>query len=138
MCQAIILITLDDRLADAVLEKGSVGEDELAAFELCWVGWEEMLHEPLELLTADAVPIMLDEGLNGVDYALKLRHGTVLDLKSACSAILLAGETSFGAMDFIQLITVDIVGGIDSWWSAEERCGASLRTFLIKAVHAHA
>ena len=39
-------------------------------------------------------------------------------------------------MDFKQLITVDIVGGIDSGRPAEERCSASIRTFLIKAVHA--
>ena len=39
-------------------------------------------------------------------------------------------------MDFIQFITVDVVRGIDSRRPAEERCSASVRTFLIKAVHA--
>ena len=39
-------------------------------------------------------------------------------------------------MDFIQFITVNIIGGIDSWRPAEEWCSASVRTFLIKAVHA--
>ena len=134
--QAVVLITLDNRLADALLEKGSIGEDELTAFELCRVRWEEMLHEPLEFLSAYAVRILLDEGLHGVDYALKIFESTVLDLKSACSAINLAWEASLGAMNFKQLITVDIVGSIDSWWPAVEIWGASYRTFLIKAIHA--
>ena len=136
LCQAIIFITLDDRLADALLEEGSVGKDELTAFELCRVRWQEMLHEPLKFLTANAVLVLLDEGLHRVDYALELCKSTVLDLKSACSAINLAGEASLGAMDFIQFISVDVVGGIHSRRPAEEGCGASLRTFLIKAIHA--
>ena len=136
MCQAIVFITLDDRLADALLEKGSIGEDELTAFELCRVGWEQMLHEPLEFLSADTIRILLDECLNRIYDAPKLFKGTLFDLKSACSAIYLAGEASLGAMNFIQLISVDVVGGIDSWWPAEGSCGASLRTLLIKAIHA--
>ena len=73
LCQAVVLITLDDRFANALLEKGSVREDELAAFELGRVGWEEVFHEPLEFLTADDVLILLNEGLNWVDNAPELQ-----------------------------------------------------------------
>ena len=73
LCQAVVLITLDDRLANALLEEGSVGEDELAAFKLCWVRREEMFHEPLEFLTADTVLIVLDEGLNWVNNAFEFQ-----------------------------------------------------------------
>ena len=67
LSQTIIFITLDDRLADALLEEGSVGKDELTAFELCRVRWQEMLHEPLKFLTANAVLVLLDEGLHRVE-----------------------------------------------------------------------
>ena len=50
LCQAIVLVILDDRLADSLFEKGRVREDTLATFELGGVWRQQVLHQPTELL----------------------------------------------------------------------------------------
>ena len=86
-----------------------------------------MLHEPLEVLVFDVDHLGLLFGarlslfagnivLNGVDLAFQQSHSIALDLKSAGSTVLLTKEASLGAMDFVQLITVQVVRSVGWDW----------------------
>ena len=49
LCQAVVLVVLDNALAFSFFEKCGVRKDELASFKFSWVRWEQVLHQPLEL-----------------------------------------------------------------------------------------
>ena len=73
-----------------------------------------MLHKPAELLSFDLF-ILVNEGLNRVDIALKCIESICLNLIFAGSAILLAKEATLSSMHLVKLVTVHVVRCILLW-----------------------
>lgn len=108
-CEAVVLIVLDDALADTLFEKSRIGENEFAALDLGWVRRQQVVDEPGKLLSLNGVLVVIDPGFDWVHQLLHFVDGVVLELELAGCAVGPAKEPSFCPVNLMQLVAIYIV-----------------------------